>query len=103
MPNSPPLQALVRQLDAPVGHGYNSSMKTAISLPDKLFESSEALARRLGLSRSQLVATALAEFVAKHRGRDVTRRLDAVYAEESSTLDRGTARLQARSLPRDSW
>jgi len=35
-------------------------MKTAISLPDKLFESADALARRLGLSRSQLVATALA-------------------------------------------
>jgi metal-responsive CopG/Arc/MetJ family transcriptional regulator len=78
-------------------------MKTAISLPDKLFESSEALARRLGLSRSQLVATALAEFVAKHRGRDVTRRLDAVYAEESSALDPATAGLQARSLRHDSW
>ena len=78
-------------------------MKTAISLPDKLFESSDALARRLGLSRSQLVATALAEFLAKHRGRDVTRRLDAVYADESSALDPGTARLQARSLRRDAW
>jgi antitoxin MazE6 len=98
-----PLQALARQLDALVGQWYNSSMKTAISLPDKLFESSDALARRLGLSRSQLVATALAEFLAKHRGRDVTRRLDAVYADESSTLDPGTARLQARSLRRDGW
>ena len=78
-------------------------MKTAISLPDKLFESTDALARRLGLSRSQLVATALAEFVAKHRGRDVTRRLDAVYAQEAGTLDAGTARLQSRSLQRDRW
>jgi metal-responsive CopG/Arc/MetJ family transcriptional regulator len=78
-------------------------MKTAISLPDKLFESADALARRLGLSRSQLVATALAEFVAKHRGRDVTRRLDAVYARESGALDAGVARLQGRSLRRDPW
>jgi metal-responsive CopG/Arc/MetJ family transcriptional regulator len=78
-------------------------MKTAISLPDKLFESTDALARRLGLSRSQLVATALAEFVAKHRGRDVTRRLDKVYAQEPSTLDPGAARLQARSLGGDTW
>ena len=78
-------------------------MKTAISLPDKLFETTDALARRLGLSRSQLVATALAEFVAKHRGRDVTRRLDAVYAQETSALDPATARLQARSLGRDGW
>ncbi len=78
-------------------------MKTAISLPDKLFESTDALARRLGLSRSQLVATALAEFLAKHRGRDVTRRLDAVYARETSALDTATAHLQARSLGRDPW
>lgn len=78
-------------------------MKTAISLPDKLFESTDALARRLGLSRSQLVATALAEFVAKHRGQDVTRRLDAVYARDASRLDLATRRLQARSLGTDPW
>jgi len=78
-------------------------MKTAISLPDKLFESTDALARRLGLSRSQLVATALAEFLAKHRGRDVTRRLDAVYVRESNRLDPATRRLQARSLGAEPW
>ena len=78
-------------------------MKTAISLPDKLFESTDALAKRLGVSRSQLVATALAEFVAKHRGRDVTRRLDAVYARGASALDPATRRLQARSLGADPW
>lgn len=78
-------------------------MKTAISLPDKLFESTDALARHLGLSRSELVATALAEFVAKHRGRDVTRRLDAVYSRDSGALDPGTARVQARSLRGESW
>ena len=78
-------------------------MKTAISLPDKLFESTDALARRLGLSRSQLVATALAEYLAKHRGRDVTRRLDAVYGSASSALDPAIRRLQARSLEPDAW
>ncbi len=78
-------------------------MKTAISLPDKLFESTDALARRLGLSRSQLVATALAEFVAKHRGRDVTRRLDAVYGTAASGLDPALRELQGRSLGHDAW
>ena len=78
-------------------------MKTAISLPDKLFESTDALAKRLGLSRSQLIATALTEFVAKHRGRDVTRRLDAVYSREASALDPATRRLQARALGTDPW
>jgi metal-responsive CopG/Arc/MetJ family transcriptional regulator len=35
-------------------------MKTAISLPDELFESADALARRMGISRSKLFATAVA-------------------------------------------
>jgi metal-responsive CopG/Arc/MetJ family transcriptional regulator len=47
-------------------------MKTAISLPDDLFASAEVLAERLGLSRSRLFATAVAEFVAKHQTRKVT-------------------------------
>ena len=82
---------------------YYHSMKTAISLPDKLFVSADALAKRLGVSRSHLVATALAEYVAKHRGGDVTRRLDAVYGREASALDPGTRRIQARSLGPEPW
>jgi len=45
----------------------------------------------------------LADFVAKHQSRKVTARLDAVYATDDSRLDAATRRLQARSLPRDSW
>ena len=78
-------------------------MKIALSIPDELFESAEALGKRLGVSRSRLYATALADFVAKHQSRKVTARLDAVYAAEDSRLDARTRRLQARSLPPDSW
>jgi antitoxin MazE6 len=78
-------------------------MKIALSIPDDLFESAEALGKRLGVSRSRLYATALADYVAKHQGRKVTARLDAVYATEESRLDRSLRRAQARSLPRDSW
>ena len=58
-------------------------MKTAISLPDDLFESADALAERLGLSRSELYATAVAEYLAKHRDEDVTGRLNDVFADET--------------------
>ncbi|MEO8029436.1 MAG: hypothetical protein ABJC74_05085 [Gemmatimonadota bacterium] len=79
-------------------------MKTAISLPDALFASADALAERLGVSRSELYATALAEFLAKHHGRKVTERLNAVYAAETGTLDPAVRRGQARSLARpDPW
>jgi metal-responsive CopG/Arc/MetJ family transcriptional regulator len=78
-------------------------MKVALSIPDDLFESAELLGKRLGVSRSRLYATALADYVARHQDRKITARLDAVYATEESRLDRGLHRAQARSLPRDSW
>lgn len=78
-------------------------MKTAISLPDDLFASAEALAERLGVSRSRLVATALAEFVAKHQSRKVTARLDALFSMEPSGLDPELRRAQARAVTTDAW
>jgi metal-responsive CopG/Arc/MetJ family transcriptional regulator len=78
-------------------------MKVALSVPDDLFESAEALGKRLGVSRSRLYATALADYVARHQGRTITARLDAVYAAEESRLDTRLRRAQASSLARDSW
>jgi metal-responsive CopG/Arc/MetJ family transcriptional regulator len=78
-------------------------MKTAISLPDTLFASADALARRLGISRSELYQNAIAEYLAKHQARKVTERLNAVYARTDSRLDPHLAKLQARTLKRDQW
>jgi metal-responsive CopG/Arc/MetJ family transcriptional regulator len=78
-------------------------MKTAISLPDDLFDSADALAERLGVSRSHLFARALAEYLAKHQTQQLTDRLNAVYVAESSILDPAIRRAQARSLGADGW
>ena len=76
-------------------------MKVALSIPDELFNSAEALTKRLGVSRSRLYATALAEFVAKNRGRKITERLNAVYGSEDSRLPPGVRHLQGRSVTRE--
>lgn len=78
-------------------------MKTAISLPDDLFESADALAKRLGVSRSELYATAVAEFLAKHQDAKVTERLDEVYGHLPSRLERPLRRAQRRSLRSTEW
>ncbi|HEU4588736.1 MAG TPA: hypothetical protein VFS11_08820 [Gemmatimonadales bacterium] len=78
-------------------------MKTAISIPDEVFASADALAERLGVSRSELYATAVAEFVAKHQDRDVTARLDALYATQPSRLEPRARRAQARSVRAAEW
>ena len=82
---------------------YDCGMKTAISLPDELFSSADALAKRMGLSRSGLVAAALAEFIAKHRASKISERLDAVYASDDSGLDEVTSRAQRAVLDRADW
>ena len=78
-------------------------MKTTISLPDDLFESADELAKRLGVSRSELYATAVAEFLAKHHHAKVTERLDQVYGQQSSRLERPLRRAQTRSLRATEW
>jgi len=78
-------------------------MKTAISLSDELFRSGDALARRLGVSRSELYSRALAEFVAKHKAERITQRLNAIYASEESRVDPALAKAQAQTLTRESW
>ncbi|PYT05293.1 MAG: hypothetical protein DMF60_12445, partial [Acidobacteria bacterium] len=41
-------------------------MKTAVSIPDEVFEKAERLARRMKKSRSELFSRALDEYVARH-------------------------------------
>jgi len=78
-------------------------MKTAISLPDDLFEAADSLAARLRVSRSELYARAVAEYVAKHRQEDVTAQLNAVFAHEPSGIDPSLRRAQARSVDSGEW
>jgi metal-responsive CopG/Arc/MetJ family transcriptional regulator len=78
-------------------------MKIAISLPDDLFESADELADRLGLSRSELYARAMAEYVAKHQSEDITTRLNALYGDEPSGVDPAIRRAQARSVSSSEW
>lgn len=79
-------------------------MKTAISIPNELFESAEGFARRLGMTRSELYAKALRDYLREHEGEGITERLDEVYgAEERGSLDPVVAKLQGQSLPEDGW
>jgi predicted transcriptional regulator len=79
-------------------------MKTAISLPDTIFRDADALAKKLGVSRSQLYATAVAEYLARRNGEQVKARLDQVYGANDGRPDPALAALTARPAAReDSW
>jgi metal-responsive CopG/Arc/MetJ family transcriptional regulator len=78
-------------------------MKTAISIPDSLFEAAENFAKLMGLSRSELYAKAIQEYLKAHRGDRITEQLDAVYAEEDSSLDPFLVQLELHTLSEDTW
>jgi metal-responsive CopG/Arc/MetJ family transcriptional regulator len=78
-------------------------MKTAISIPDDVFQAAEELSKRLGMSRSELYAKAVATFVKSHKGTRVKETLDAIYGTEDSRLDPALMALQALSLPKEDW
>lgn len=56
-------------------------MKTAISVPDEIFEKGEATAKRLKISRSELYSRALQAFIDSHSPDRVTSAWDAVISE----------------------
>jgi metal-responsive CopG/Arc/MetJ family transcriptional regulator len=78
-------------------------MKTAISLPDTLFQKAEKLASRLGLNRSQLYARALESFIARYDTKAIAAILDEIYAEEESNIDERLMEMQIYSIGDESW
>jgi hypothetical protein len=76
-------------------------VKTAISLPDSLFEEAERVAARLGLSRSELYVRAIMRFVREHSGDAITEAINRVVGKVGPTMDPMLARLQAASLAVD--
>ena len=82
-------------------------MKTAISLPDRLYDEAEKTARSMGIPRSQLFAKALEEFIERHKRENVTERLNRVYSkvDRNELVDTSSVGLESlRGLTRnDSW
>jgi hypothetical protein len=72
-------------------------------MPDDLFRMAEATARRLHVSRSELYAKAIAEYLKLQQGNAITERLNDVYSRRPAKLDSGLQRAQLKSLEKDAW
>ena len=77
-------------------------MKVAISVPDPIFSAAEQLAGRMHVSRSQLYARALEEYLAKRQDSLVTEKLNAVHAA-TERLEPALAAVQLKSLGHETW
>jgi len=78
-------------------------MKTAISLPDELFEAVERLVRRSNRSRSEVYAEALRDYVARHAPDEVTQALDDLVAELDEPANEFVSAAARRTLSATDW
>ena len=79
-------------------------MKTAISIPDTIFQLAENLARQFNISRSELYSKAISEYIEAHKKENVTEMLDKVYSEHiNNSIDPNILKLQASSIPEEEW
>lgn len=84
--------------------GITISMKTAISVDDRLMEETDKAARDLGLSRSALISEALHAFLRDRRRVQISEQLDQAYANEPAKDERLLVRKLRTKLPaQDRW
>lgn len=78
-------------------------MKTAISIPDDLFEGAERLARRTKKSRSRLFRDALREYLARHTPDQVTEAMNKALDEIGEAEDAFVSTAAQRILEKTEW
>jgi hypothetical protein len=78
-------------------------VKTAISIPDDIFEAVERAAKRLGISRSELFTRAAAEFIGAQRDAEITRSYDRAFAEGHGDDDEFRREASRRALLEVEW
>ncbi len=70
-------------------------MKTAISLPDEIFDRASKRAKDLGLSRSEFFARAASSYLDELDAHSVTRQIDAALDQIGGMDDSAAAAVEA--------
>lgn len=78
-------------------------MKFDISIPNPVFQSAQNLAKKMGVSLSELYTAALNAYVTEHEKENITEALDQVYVEEASALEPELVKMQVVSLEGEQW
>lgn len=90
-------------LDNKYNRGYTGIMKTAVSIPDRIFSRAERFAHQRKMSRSALFTVAVTEYLDQHCEEDVTEKLNQLYASEEASLDSGLVEAQVLSIAEEQW
>ena len=78
-------------------------MKTAVSVPDEVYEQAEVLSQRTGRSRSEIYSTALREYLARHDIAVVTEAIDVVVDGVGAEVEPFVTTVSTRRLRDVEW
>jgi predicted DNA-binding protein len=78
-------------------------MKTALSVPNQVFEQADKLAKRLNKTRSQLYTEAMVEYLTRHDPDTVTDRLNDVADSVAEGDDRFVTETGRSILQQVDW
>ncbi len=78
-------------------------MKTAISLPDNIFDAADDLAGRLKVSRSQLYVMALEKFIRENQETNVTQRINDYIEKHGQPIDPVFLHAAAKDMQKVEW
>ena len=78
-------------------------MKTAISIPDSIFQAAEKHANRMRKSRSQLFSEAMVEYLERHTPDEITRMLNETVDTIGDTDDSFVRKASHSILGQSEW
>ena len=78
-------------------------MKTAVSIPDEVFEKVERFARRTKRSRSEVFSAALREYIARHSPDEVTVAINQALESIEDQKDEFVTAAARRVLEKTEW
>jgi metal-responsive CopG/Arc/MetJ family transcriptional regulator len=78
-------------------------MKTAISLPDPVFEAADNLANKYKISRSELYVMALEKFIRENQDTETTKRINEFIEMHGQPVDDVFAESSLRDMRKVEW
>ena len=82
-------------------------MKTAISVPDEIFNQVEGLTKEYGCSRSHVFTMAVEEFIERRRAKKLLEQLNGAYRDEDTReetdLKKRSRSYHVRKMKRDPY
>ena len=82
-----------------------TTVKTAISMPESLFEQANAIAKELKIPRSRFFALATEAYIRQYQNEKLLEAINNAYAEptEEETILQQEMRRKHRNLVADEW